>query len=81
MTVFEKDNSLHRPFTWGWVVRDGKTMPKVVCKCGEKGVLDNHEIGGDGAVTPSFHHDVASCGFHDMIKLEGYKETDHARNN
>ncbi len=61
------------PLTWFMVKRDNIEIPKIVCKCGETGVINNHEIASDGTITPSFFHDTTECGFHDMIKLEDYK--------
>lgn len=40
-------------------------------KCGVVGTLDEHEIRGDGTVTPSVVC-PNDCGFHDMVVLEGW---------
>jgi hypothetical protein len=33
----------------------------------------NHTISSDGTVTPSVVCSIEGCGFHDFIKLEGWK--------
>lgn len=50
---------------------DGPSASLSCPGCGLVGTLDDHEIQGNGAVTPSVDC-PASCGFHDYVVLEGW---------
>lgn len=68
------DRPYHRtPGTWKPLERSGGEMSATfTCpKCGTYGDLVDHEIRGDGVVTPSVICPT-NCGFHDNIVLEGW---------
>lgn len=46
-------------------------------KCGEAGSLAQHKIADDGMVTPSVVC-PNDCGFHEYVKLDGWKQADGA---
>ncbi len=73
MTLFEHTLDRGRPLTWRWGTLDGRRMPSITCRCGRAGPLEDHEVSLSGHVTPSVHHDEPSCGFHDHVRLEGYR--------
>lgn len=57
-----------------WKEFDLETKPSATFKCpncGAYGVLEDHEIGGDGSVTPSVVC-PEDCGFHDYVMLVGW---------
>lgn len=70
MLECSKDTML-QPGTWNlWTT--GKRRILFSCpKCGQVALLD-HEISGDGTVTPSVECAKPGCSFHDDIRLVGW---------
>lgn len=70
MIEFKKDVRMIYPLTWYWVELKGVRHPKILCKCGEKIVLNMYAISVAGVVYPEFNHKESySCPFRDDIKL------------
>ena len=59
-----------QPLTWWPLLPDSATF---VCSKGHFGRLTEHTIAADGAVSPSVECFVPGCGFHENIKLIGWK--------
>lgn len=51
-----------------WDVRDRTTQRMVKCPNGHIGVLD-HDVDGQGNVTPSVQCPQEGCTFHEMVRL------------
>lgn len=51
----------------------GQTAAFTCPKCGGIAMLIDHEIGPDGAVSPSVVCPNEKCDFHEYIKLEGWQ--------
>lgn len=64
------------PRTWRPIMSiEGKRISaSIVCPAGHYGVLTDHSIDNDGAVTPSVVCPEDGCDFHENIKLLGWSE-------
>ncbi len=60
------------PRTWRPVYFDGKDTARFTCANGHSGLLDDHDINGDGEVSPSVVCPGKDCDFHEYIKLVGW---------
>ena len=76
ITVGRRDASMSRdaPLTWR-PVRIGSSerfTAMVVCANGHSGLLEDHEIGPDGTVSPSLVCPEVGCPWHETIRLDGW---------
>lgn len=72
MPVAANRGKARDPLTWGWLEDGTQRVVRLTCPNGHYALLDDHEIAGDGSVTPSvlcpWH-----CGFHDTVRLMGWE--------
>ncbi len=65
------------PFTWrNYIDPDGKAFeinPVIVDSKNHYLSIHKHTIAPDGTVSPSVVCPAKDCGFHEFIKLEGWK--------
>ncbi len=65
------------PFTWrNYIAADGtpfEANPVIVDSKNHYLSIHKHTIAPDGTVSPSVVCPVKDCGFHEFIKLEGWK--------
>ncbi len=63
-----------KPLEWRPVTRsNGPLTATVTCSNNHDGLIGEHDIAGDGTVTPSVECTVDECGWHEHIKLEGWE--------
>ncbi len=78
ITMRDAAKGYHRArLTWRPLLITGepggtRTSATFVCGNGHFGSLDGHEIGPDGAVTPSVECPEPGCGWHQDIRLNGW---------
>lgn len=70
-----RKRNYHRDLPYWEPVRlDDKQQVRLVCPNGHAGFLSDHNIDGQGRVTPSVECPDDRCTFHESgITLEGYK--------
>ena len=62
-----------KPLTWhGARWADGRRTANMACSHGHVAGLYDHDIAGDGTVTPSIVCPVDGCEFHDFVRLSGW---------
>jgi hypothetical protein len=57
-----------------WDIYKGSGQVDFRCPNGHIGVLDDHTIADDGAVSPSVVCPRKGCAFHENIILDGWKQ-------
>ena len=67
------DQDEHTPLTWGWS-GEGKGVRVLLARCanGHVSSFMDHDVDGDGVVSPSMVCGYPDCGWHEFGILEGW---------
>ncbi len=61
---------------WKPTTLNGRPTFSVKCDCGETIILDAHTVTPDGLVSPAVECTARSCGFNQLVRLQGFKSCD-----
>ena len=64
------DHWLDEPLTWQAIGTPSGRSAAVSCSNSHRGTLEDHQIGVDGAVTPSLV--CSECDWHEFVRLMGW---------
>jgi len=72
MVLMERGTRERNPLTWLPLKAGARWTAEIICANGHSGSLTNHSIGADGAVSPSCLCPEEGCGWHEMVRLQGW---------
>ena len=75
MVLLERGTRERKPLTWLPLKAGPRWTAEIICANGHGGGLTNHTISSDGSVSPSCLCPVEGCGWHEMVRLTGWRPT------